>query len=88
MKYPVIRDSSEKAWALGSVIEKGNVVWKNERLNSQEKNVLGERGTTFPSVPYLSTAMKSSADHKQLPFLLLVASVQLYRLLAPRQRLI
>ena len=41
-KYPVIRDSSEKAWALGSVMEKGNVVWKNEHLNSQEKNVLGE----------------------------------------------
>ena len=86
MKYPVVRDSAEEAWALGCVMEKGNVVWKNERLNSPEKNVLGEWGTTFPSVPYLSTAMKSSVDHKQLLFVLLVASVQLYRLLAPRQR--
>ena len=45
MKYPgcpVVRDSSEEAWALGGVMEKGNVVWKNERLNSHEKNVLGE----------------------------------------------
>lgn len=45
MKYPgcpVVRDSSEEAWAPGGVMEKENVVWKNERLNSHEKNVLGE----------------------------------------------
>ena len=38
----MVRDSSEEAWALGGVMEKGNVVWKNEHLNSQEKNVQGE----------------------------------------------